>query len=480
MKVRNPHLKLRTKFIGAIIIVVAIFGFLNIIFNRQSTYKALRREVDKRSLFLAESTAERSTKLLLYEDLISLQQLLDQIKGGNTDVSYAFITNSQNNLVAHTFGSAFPVELLNVNELKKGEFSHFQLISDENNNLYQDVVVPIMDGKLGYLRLGIAEKDLFRTTNRVVIILTGMVLVFLVVGIVGAVLFAYWITNPISKITKAFETINLNEKFEPLEIKTKDEINILSNKFNEMAFRLQRAHSDLQKAQKSLIKTEKLASVGTLASGLTHEISSPLAGLKNCLIRIKKNPQKTQINRYFSLMMNAIQKIEKVVIGLLNFSRRDDYNFKPFNLYKTISRALSLVEYKLEKSDVDIEKNFDEKLIDCIGDSQHIEQVIINLILNAVDAMPQGGKLYISSFLNNSAACIEIEDTGVGIPPENLDKIFDPFFSTKEPGKGTGLGLSVSYNIIREHGGDISAESEENKGTKFIINLPLNLKRNKG
>ncbi len=90
---------------------------------------------------------------------------------------------------------------------------------------------------------------------------------------------------------------------------------------------------------------------------------------------------------------------------------------------------------------------------------------------------PKGGKLYISSSCSNSFACIEIEDTGVGIPPENIDKVFDPFFTTKEPGKGTGLGLSVSYNIIKEHGGDISVESEVNRGTKFIITFPLNLNR---
>ncbi len=477
MKIKIPPLKLRTKFIVAIIIVVAIFGTLNIFFNRQSTYKALRKELDKRSLFLAQSLAERSTKLLLYEDFISLQQLLNQTKESDADVSYGFITDNQNNVITHTFGSVFPVELLGSNEIKKGESYHFQVISDEHNNLYQDVIVPILDGELGFLRLGIAEKNLVASTNKVVIFLTGMVLIFLVVGIAGAVLFAYWITNPISKITRAFETIDLNEEFEPLKIETKDEINILANKFNEMAFRLQSAHSDLQKAQKKLIQTEKLASVGTLASGLTHEISSPLAGLKNCLIRIKKNPQEAQINRYFTLMMNAIQKIEKVVIGLLNFSRRDDYHFKPFNLHKTIDKALSLVEYKLEKSDVKIEKNFDEKLEVCKGDSQHIEQVIINLVLNAVDAMPDGGKLYISSSYKGSSAFIEIEDTGEGIPPENIDKIFDPFFTTKEPGKGTGLGLSVSYNIIREHGGDVSVESEKNKGTKFIITLPINLKK---
>ena len=130
MKFQIPPLKLRTKFIGAIIIVVAIFGSLNIFFNRQSTYKALKKEVDKRSLFLAQSLAERSTKLLLYEDLISLQLLLDQIRQSNTDVSYGFITDNQNNVVVHTFGFDFPMELLNANKLTKGESYHFQIISD--------------------------------------------------------------------------------------------------------------------------------------------------------------------------------------------------------------------------------------------------------------------------------------------------------------------------------------------------------------
>lgn len=108
-----------------------------------------------------------------------------------------------------------------------------------------------------------------------------------------------------------------------------------------------------------------------------------------------------------------------------------------------------------------------------MGDSQHIEQVIINLVLNAIDAMPRGGLLKISTSLKNSSAIVEIKDTGEGISPENIDKIFDPFFTTKEPGKGTGLGLSVSYNIIKEHGGNISVESEVNGGTKFTIAIPL-------
>ena len=176
--------------------------------------------------------------------------------------------------------------------------------------------------------------------------------------------------------------------------------------------------------------------------------------------------------RYINLMMNAIQKIEKVVSGLLNFSRQADYHLRPFDLHGSIDRALSLVEYKLEKSEVEIERNFDQKIKTYYGDSQHFEQVVINLVLNAMDAMPQGGKLSISTLAHNSKIRMEIEDTGTGIPQKSLSRIFDPFFTTKEPGKGTGLGLSVTYNIIQEHDGDIAVESKENMGTKFIITLP--------
>jgi two-component system NtrC family sensor kinase len=300
-----------------------------------------------------------------------------------------------------------------------------------------------------------------------------MVFGFLLIGIAVSLLFAYWITNPISRVTKAFESINLDDEFLPVRVKTHDEIDTLANKFNEMAFRLQKAHSELKRAQKSLVRAEKMASIGTLTAGLAHEISNPLAGLKNCLFRIKKRPSETVINRYFGLMVQAIQKIERVVFGLLDFSRQDAFQFKPFLLHKSIDRALSLAGYRIEMNRIDVIRKYDERLKLIQGDSQQIEQVVINLVLNAIDAMPLEGKLFISTALDDSTVNIEIEDTGDGIAAENIEKIFEPFYTTKEPGKGTGLGLSVSYHIVKEHGGDISVESQEKRGTKFVIKLPL-------
>jgi two-component system NtrC family sensor kinase len=473
MGINKLHLRLRTKFVAAITFVVVLFGLLNIYFNRESTIKVLREETNKRGLFLAKSISENNVRFLLYDDLISIQQLLDSTKEANEGIAYCFVTDSHNNVIAHTFGSRFPIEILEANKLLDGQAYHIQLISDENDIRYRDVMVPISEGKLGYLRLGLEEENIISKTNRVVLVLSGMVLGFFGIGILGALIFAYWITNPIMKITKAFETLDLNQEFKPLRIKTGDEINVLADKFNDMTLRLQKTHKELSEAQRGLIHSEKLASVGTFASGLTHEISSPLAGMKNCLIRITKNPGRDQINRYSSLMMNAILKIEKVVSGLLEFTRQDDYRFEPFSLNAAVERALSLVSYRLDKEGVSLEKSLAKNEEMICGDSHHIEQVVVNIVINAFDAMPKGGKLTISSFFYDSKACIEVKDTGMGIAPENLDKIFDPFFSTKEPGRGTGLGLAVSYGIVKKHQGDILVESEVNRGTKFIVSLPV-------
>ncbi len=458
----------------AILAVVTIFGLLNIYFNQQTTYKTLLNELELKSMLLARTIAQQCARLLLYEDLISIQQLIDRAKESHEDVAYCFVLDNQNLVLAHSFDSGFPVEILDVNKLQVGQTSRIQVISDENNKHYRDVNVPILEGKLGFLRLGMEEKNIVQATNRVVLVLTAMVLGFLLIGIAGAVIFAHWITNPISKITRAFEKMDLDQEFEPLKIKTGDEINILADKFNEMTSRLQRTHLELTKAQNSLIQSEKLAAVGTLASGLAHEISSPLAGLKNCLIRIKGNPGIDVINRYFNLMMTAVQKIENVVSGLLGFTRQDDIHYEPFSLNEAIKNALSLMSFRLERANISVEMRLDNNVKLCLGDSHHIEQVIVNLIINALDAMPNGGKLRIVSVFHDSTACFQVKDTGIGISPENINKIFDPFFSTKEPGKGTGLGLAVSYNIIEKHQGHISVESEVDRGTLFEVYLPLN------
>jgi len=160
------------------------------------------------------------------------------------------------------------------------------------------------------------------------------------------------------------------------------------------------------------------------------------------------------------------------VNGLLNFSRTQGSAFGPLALNKIISDTLLLLDHPLKAARVEVETLLDASLPAVSGSSGKLQQVFLNLFLNAKDAMPQGGRLRVATWAENSTVHVEISDTGAGIPPEHLTRIFDPFFTTKGPGRGTGLGLSVSYGIVHEHAGKIQAESWPGLGTRFRLEFP--------
>ena len=165
----------------------------------------------------------------------------------------------------------------------------------------------------------------------------------------------------------------------------------------------------------------------------------------------------------------------EIIRDLLDFSRENVPEKKPVDMNQVIDKAVSIIDKKLFFEKIEIVRDFSDALPGVPADSNQLQQVFINLFLNAVEAMPDGGRLVIRTAPggDNMSVIIRITDTGTGIPPENTDKIFDPFFTTKEIGKGTGLGLAVTYGIIQKHGGQIVFESEPGRGTSFIIKLPV-------
>lgn len=471
---KEIKIKLKTKFIVAISIVVILFGSINIVLIRKITLKSLQNELEKRAFFIAHSLAENLTEYLLQEEFLSIQKQVDDIKVIDNDVVYTFVIDQKGSVIAHNFGNNFPLSLIKANSLnsKKKAYS-VKLIFDKNKkNLYRDIAVPILEGDLGIVRVGLAEKNIKDQINFATTIFSLMVLVFFLAGIFGSFVFAHLITSPISKIVDGFDKLDLDIKAEEIKIKTHDEIEYLADKFNEMAQRLQSTHNKLKSAQTKLIQTEKLASIGTLVSGLTHEINNPLSGLKNCLNRIKKNPEKTETLKYLDLMLDASGEIEYVVRGLLDFSRTKSDIFTPVSIRKVIEKALSLIGYKLEKHSIEVSKDIKNNNGSLTGDPHKLEQVFVNLFLNSIDAMPDGGKLIIKAFKNNNKIWVFVEDTGKGIPEAYLNKIFDPFFTTKETGKGTGLGLPISFNFIKAHGGEILVESRPGIGTIMKVWFP--------
>ena len=227
--------------------------------------------------------------------------------------------------------------------------------------------------------------------------------------------------------------------------------------------------------QQQLVTSEKLASIGLLSAGVAHEINTPLTGISSYVQMLQKKLTDSHYAQILEKIEVQTERVSRIVKNLLNFARNPaDSAFQKVSIPDSLKEIISLIEYKLKAMSIKLEMNLAPvKLI--WGQGERLQQVFINIILNAIDAMPKGGTLRIQADLEGRKAVVRIADTGTGIEPQHLPQIFDPFFTTKGIGKGTGLGLSISYAIIKEHEGDITVESEVGKGTCFTIIVPADL-----
>jgi len=232
--------------------------------------------------------------------------------------------------------------------------------------------------------------------------------------------------------------------------------------------------TDRAELERRLMQADKLSSIGLLAAGVAHEVNTPLAVISTYAQMLAKqisgDEQKAPL---LEKIARQTFRASEIVNSLLNFSRTSPTEFVPVGLNKVVRETLTLVEHQFAKSSIKVEVDLDEGIPLIKGSPGKLQQVFLNLFLNARDAMESGGSLAIETNRANGAVRVSVRDTGSGIAQENLARIFDPFFTTKGIRKGTGLGLSVSYGIIREHGGDIAVQSQPGKGTQFVLTFPV-------
>ncbi|HAZ10820.1 MAG TPA: hypothetical protein DCY56_06930 [Candidatus Omnitrophica bacterium] len=254
-----------------------------------------------------------------------------------------------------------------------------------------------------------------------------------------------------------------------------------------------KAYRELKETQGQLIQAEKLSAVGQLASGVAHEVRNPLGIILQGVNYLEKkiSAKETDIYEILIMLKDNVKRADKIVNALLDFSRAASLDLKPEDVNSILEVSISLVRTRFKFENIDVIMETKQDMPSALADKNKLEQVFINLLLNAIQAMPAGGKIIIRTYdkileeikkgigrreddcfrVGEKAIIIEIEDTGSGISEENLKKIFDPFFTTKGPAGGAGLGLSVTQNIINEHKGFISVESQIGKGTKLTVIL---------
>ena len=322
----------------------------------------------------------------------------------------------------------------------------------------------------------------------------------LILGVSASVvaIFMRFVGRPVKELVRGTNWIAGGDLTHVIPVKTDDEMGHLAESFNAMTESLRNANEEihgliknleqkveertqeLKDAQEQLLQSEKLAAVGKIAATVAHEINNPLAGVFTYIKLMERRLERGQygegdvekFREYLATMGREVERTSAIVHNLLDLTRQREPSKKPCDINRLIDESLVIVQNKLKLHNVEVEKRM-ELLQNVEADPSQMKQVFINVMVNAAEAMQEGGRLTIRTFRDpdRNNAVLEFEDTGVGIPPDIMSKIFDPFYTTKE--KGTGLGLSVVSGIVKRHGGQVEVKSDTGSGTLIRIILPV-------
>ena len=350
---------------------------------------------------------------------------------------------------------------------------------------------------LGLVESDLSLKYLDRRIKQHRTVLTIYVLgVLSISAVVLGIILWNIISKPIQILRKGMRRVAEGELDYTVNIDTRDEIGELAKVFNAMTSELSKAKKELidwgkklekkveekaeeiKKTQAQLIHSAKLASLGKMAAGVAHELNSPITGIVTFgHLLLKKFSEGSQESDDIKVIIEQADRCSNIIKGLLRFSRADTAEKEPVNINDVVKNALKLISHKADFFNISIIMDLDISLPLVKANSSQLQQVFLNMIINAADAMDGKGNLLICTrkVIENDKLFTEVEftDTGHGISEENMVKIFEPFFTQKSVGKGTGLGLSISHGIIQEHGGKILVKSKVGEGTSFFVRLPF-------
>lgn len=478
--------KLAHKFSFPISCLICLISFaLSILFVTHAT-NILKRSLEERANTLARNLAYNSE----YGALTKNHLVLDALAAGvirETDVIWVEILDKQGRSLSFKGtpkeNSYYQTEVpIIVRETGKGKGSQ----SEELIFSYAQIEVA-KDEMIGTVRLRVSLRNINQEIKKIAISALELTLIVVFVFILLTFFLVRKIVLPIEELLLATKQIRQGNLTVQAQVQTKDEIGELALSFNEMTRELSRSRTQIieqalekEKLQKSVVHSEKMSAIGQLAAGIAHEINNPLGvimGFAQSLSR-RITPGDLSEIPIKSIERESI-RCKKLVQDLLTFSRMARVEKQESDLNAVIKNSLSLIESRTKVQSVELVKEFGADIPKILINTNQIQQIIINLCNNAIDAMPQGGVLTVKTrkavIRNKEIVEMEVQDTGMGIPKEIQSKIFEPFFTTKEIGKGTGLGLSLVYEIAQKHSGTIEVKSELGAGTKFVLSLPLGM-----
>jgi len=398
------------------------------------------------------------------------------------DVDYAYIFDDKGRIVGDfhedqsqlftTFADELGKRILKSNEI---------LVNIVNDKHILDISKPVNLGhkKLGGIRLGFNLKPLIEEIRTVTFRAVGIATAIFLLGLGFIFIITARMTKPIERLTVAAKRIEAGDLQYRVAIDRDDEIGSLAKAFDQMAERLMQRERELKESQNILRRADRLSSLGLLTAGLAHEIRNPLVAIRTFTQLLPERYEDAEFREGFQgLALKEVDRICGLINDLLSFARPSRPNVAEENMNDVVDGIARILETEAKEKGVEITRDFGLNLPRVWIDREQMKQVFMNLILNAIQAMREGGSIFISTRPisrdeaghSGQFVQVEVRDTGIGIPAENLDHIFDPFFTSKD--EGSGLGLSISHQIVQEHGGYVTVESKAGVGTTFCINLP--------
>ncbi len=605
------RLSLRAKIMICCIGLVALLDLTVVIFVRRHLSGTLRAEYIAKGHNMARNLAARSEHFVLTEEFVSLLNLVKDLKHIDEDVAYVYITDRKRNVLVHTFAGGFPADLVGVNKLEPGDESKQELLdTGKEEGLVHDIGVPILQGKVGFVHVGISENRIHRTISDFTLALVTIAGFVLLIAACLAAVVSWVVTQPVRNLIDAAGKIRDGDLGQRVVATTKDEIGDLVESFNQMSDELLKQHKVLddrnrririaqeqaawerdklraiidsmvegvifvdaegkislcnksaeriwnalasellgksiqecpsrelrsqlgeilqqakqksgfittqslelrhghclasystvhsedgrylglvflslditdrvtleqeqQRLREQLFQQEKMVLIGQIAASVAHELNTPIGTV---LLRSQLMRQQIGDSGDFSdldVIEGEAQRCRRIIDSLLGFSRRSEGVMTRADVNSLVRESLSLVEKDLALKGIEIETDYTCDGATVCVDSNQIQQVLLNLVTNAADAMPKGGRLQVATRLLSEQGNVEIRimDNGCGIEQDVLKRAFDPFFTTKGRGKGTGLGLAICQRIVEEHKGEINIESQPGRGTTVSVRLP--------
>ncbi|NNK94587.1 MAG: HAMP domain-containing protein [Desulfobacterales bacterium] len=278
--------------------------------------------------------------------------------------------------------------------------------------------------------------------------------------------------KPIIDLSQAMGEVEVEMSEKTIPVKGNDELSHLTESFNDMVRRIRSANEEMKLAHEKLLESEKLATLGVLSSSIAHRINNPLGGLFNCVGLLHKQGDDQEFRQnYLGLIEEGLESIKQTVGQLLWTAGRRQGEDQRSNISVVLASVLRYLDYRLKRQRILFDQDIDSSLTAPIA-PHDLEEVLLNTMINAIQAMKRGGNLSITARQINAQINIHIEDTGVGIPEDKIEDVFDIFYSTKKAGEGTGLGLWMTYELIKKYKGDITISSQVGVGTKVSIIIP--------